>query len=72
MRVGEHYARLADDSAKTMERWTVKMHDIAAKTEHETNSMHGITVLTLIFLPGTFVSVSPCQTPLCSIPDSKG
>lgn len=58
MRVGEHYARLAEDSTKTMEKWTVKMYEIAAKTERETNSMHGITVLTLIFLPGTFVSVS--------------
>ncbi|KAK4213744.1 hypothetical protein QBC37DRAFT_168747 [Rhypophila decipiens] len=57
MRVGEYYARSAETSAETMEKWTVAMHQIAAETEHETVSMHGITVLTLIFLPGTFVSV---------------
>jgi len=57
MRVGEHYARSAEVSARVMEEWTERMHDIAAETEHETISMHGITVLTLIFLPGTFVSV---------------
>jgi hypothetical protein len=39
------------------------MHTIAVKTEHETVSMHVITVFTLIFLPGTFVAVRygwPC------------
>ncbi|KAK0622341.1 hypothetical protein B0T14DRAFT_426565, partial [Immersiella caudata] len=56
MRVGEHYAQSAEVSARTMEEWTERMHDIAAETEHETVSMHGITVLTMIFLPGTFVS----------------
>jgi len=56
MRVGEHYARSAESSARTMQEWTERMHDIAAETEHETVSMHGITVLTMIFLPGTFVS----------------
>jgi len=62
MRIGEHYAQSAKISAQTMEEWTERMHDIAAKTEHETVSMHGITVLTMIFLPGTFVSV--CTTPI--------
>lgn len=57
MRVGEYYAQSAETSAKTMQEWTERMHEIAAETEHETVSMHGITVLTLIFLPGTFVSV---------------
>lgn len=33
------------------------MHSIAIKTEHETVSMHVITIFTLIFLPGTFVAV---------------
>ncbi|KAK4443752.1 hypothetical protein QBC34DRAFT_416496 [Podospora aff. communis PSN243] len=56
MRVGEHYAQSAEVSARTMEKWTEEMHEIAAKTENETVSMHGITVLTMIFLPGTFVS----------------
>jgi hypothetical protein len=40
-----------------MEDWTVKMHNVAERTEHETVSMHVITIFTLIFLPGTFVSV---------------
>ena len=33
------------------------MHKIAAKTERETSSMHVITLVTLVFLPGTFVAV---------------
>lgn len=40
-----------------MEDWTLKMHEIAVKTEQETVSMHVITVFTLIFLPGTFLAV---------------
>lgn len=39
------------------------MRKIADKTERETASMHIITLVTLIFLPGTFVAVSsswPC------------
>ncbi|KAK3331440.1 hypothetical protein B0H66DRAFT_467908, partial [Apodospora peruviana] len=56
MRVGEHYAKTAEASAKTMEDMTASMHEIAAKTEQETNSMHFITIFTLVFLPATFVS----------------
>lgn len=41
-----------------MEEWTQKMATIAEKTEQETLSMHFITVLTLLFLPGTFLAVS--------------
>jgi hypothetical protein len=36
-----------------------KMEKIAYKTEKETISMHVITCVTLAFLPGTFVAVSP-------------
>ena len=50
MRNGEFFARAAKASAESME-------EIAAKTERDTGSMHGITVLTFVFLPGTFVSV---------------
>ncbi len=57
MRNGEHFAKSARDSTAAMEQWTVKMHDIAKQTEEETISMHVITIFTLIFLPGTFVSV---------------
>lgn len=34
-----------------------KMEDIAVKTKQETVSMRIITVVTLFFLPGTFISV---------------
>lgn len=50
MQTGEYYATCAQKS-------TDEMHDIAAKTERETVSMHVITMFTLIFLPGTFVAV---------------
>ena len=41
-----------------MENMTRQMHKIAVKTEKETVSMRIITLVTLFFLPGTFVSVS--------------
>ncbi|KAK0673582.1 hypothetical protein QBC41DRAFT_311100 [Cercophora samala] len=44
-------------SAQRMEELTVSMHTIAEKTEKETASMHIITLVTLVFLPGTFVAV---------------
>ncbi|KAK0721399.1 hypothetical protein B0T21DRAFT_386272 [Apiosordaria backusii] len=44
-------------STLTMEKVTVSMHTIAEKTEKETASMHIITLVTLVFLPGTFVAV---------------
>ena len=37
---------------------TARMETIAEQTQKETVSMKVITVITLIFLPGTFVSVS--------------
>ena len=58
MRTSEKFAKAAHESARTMEAWTERTHDIAEKTERQTVSMHVITFLTLIFLPGTFVSVS--------------
>ncbi|KKY22680.1 hypothetical protein UCRPC4_g03182 [Phaeomoniella chlamydospora] len=39
-----------------MERMTQEMHQIAEKTKKETVVMRIITVVTLIFLPGTFIS----------------
>jgi hypothetical protein len=50
MRVGELYAQLAKSSTDAMELLTLK-------TKHETVSIHVITILTLIFLPSTFVAV---------------
>jgi hypothetical protein len=41
-----------------MEQLTDSMHVIAKKTERETVSMKIITLVTLFFLPGTFISVS--------------
>jgi hypothetical protein len=40
-----------------MEDMTKNMHDIARKTKQEAVSMRIITLVTLFFLPGTFVSV---------------
>jgi hypothetical protein len=49
MRIGELYAQLAKSS-------TDKMEELTEKTKHETVSIHVITFLTLVFLPGTFVA----------------
>jgi hypothetical protein len=62
IRTGEYFAQSAHDSAKVMER-------MAVKTKQETVSMHSITILTLIFLPGTFLAVcraSCAPPPPCS------
>lgn len=48
----------AHESAKKMENLTTHMKHIALKTEKETIFMRIITVVTLFFLPGTFVAVS--------------
>lgn len=40
-----------------MEKMTKSMHKVAERTERETASMHIITLVTLIFLPGTFIAV---------------
>jgi len=45
---------------------TDSMHEIAKKTKQETVSMKIITLVTLFFLPGTFISVSHFQRP-CNI-----
>jgi len=41
-----------------MEAMTAGMHLLAVKTKQETVSMRIITLVTLFFLPGTFISVS--------------
>lgn len=41
-----------------MEKISDAMFDIAKKTQQETVSMKIITLVTLFFLPGTFISVS--------------
>ncbi len=42
---------------KDMHQSTLQMESIAGRTEKETSSMHIITLVTLLFLPGTFVAV---------------
>ena len=44
-------------STMKMELMTIEMNDIARKTKTETVSMKIITLVTLFFLPGTFISV---------------
>jgi Mg2+ and Co2+ transporter CorA len=48
----------AQQSTENMEAMTKEMHVIALKTKQETVSMRIITLVTLFFLPGTFISVS--------------
>ena len=43
-----------------MEEMTLDMNDVARKTKSESVSMTVITLVTLFFLPGTFISV--CQS----------
>lgn len=50
-------ARKAQVSAERMEKVNGSMHEIAKKTQQETVSMKIITLVTLFFLPGTFISV---------------
>jgi Mg2+ and Co2+ transporter CorA len=40
-----------------MQTLTGEMHELAQKTTQETVSMRIITLVTLFFLPGTFISV---------------
>lgn len=54
----EFLAEKSQGSAETMEKLTDDMRLIAKKTEKETIFMRIVTVVTMFFLPGTFVSVS--------------
>jgi len=63
METNKDLTQKAQMSAEKMEALTEQMNDIAIKTERETVSMRIVTIVTLFFLPGTFVSVSnvgPC------------
>lgn len=53
----ESFAKRAQESADKMEKISHNTHEIAQKTKHETVSMRIITLVTLFFLPGTFVAV---------------
>ncbi len=56
----EAISRDTQSSTSNMENITKDMHEIAQKTKQETVSMRIITLVTLFFLPGTFISVSQC------------
>lgn len=50
-------AQNAQESAEHVESMTNEMRSIAQSTQNETVSMRIITFVTLVYLPGTFVSV---------------
>ena len=49
---------LQTQTTETMERLTLSMHAMGRLSQKETIAMRIITVVTLIYLPATFVSVS--------------
>ena len=57
MEASKVLASKAHESTRNMEAVTLEMHLIAQKTEQETVSMRVTTLVTLFFLPGTFISV---------------
>ena len=57
MEANKVLAGKANESTRSMEAITREMHVIAHKTKQETVSMRIITLVTLFFLPGTFISV---------------
>lgn len=61
IKTSEYFAQSAHDSTKVMEH-------MAIKTKQETVSMHSITILTLVFLPGTFLAVSTLLSALSLAP----
>ncbi|KAL9131378.1 MAG: hypothetical protein Q9175_006779 [Cornicularia normoerica] len=56
MEASKELAGKAHESTRNMEAITREMHIIAQKTKQETVSMRIITLVTLFFLPGTFIS----------------
>lgn len=56
MQTNQRLALEAQESAEKMTQMTEEMRVSARKTENETVSMKVITLVTLAFLPGTFVS----------------
>lgn len=58
MEASRHLAEQAHSSTINMEALTEGMHAMADKTKAETVSMRIITLVTLFFLPGTFISAS--------------
>jgi len=50
-------AKRAQESTERIEEMTKQMNQVAIKTKDETVSMKIITLVTLFYLPGTFISV---------------
>ncbi|GAB7323066.1 hypothetical protein MBLNU13_g05583t1 [Cladosporium sp. NU13] len=65
-----HLAHRAQLSAENMEVMTEAMHTIAHETKMEAANMRIITLVTLFFLPGTFVSTL-MSTPIVHFPDEQ-
>lgn len=65
-------ARRAQKSQDNMEKMTNQMSDIAEKTQQETVSMRIITLVTLFFLPGTFISTLMSTSIIQFDPDEHG
>ena len=51
-----------EEMTKDMQKLTKEMHKLAQITKQETVSMRIITLVTLFFLPGTFISVRTPKT----------
>lgn len=58
MEANIHLGQKAQISAEHMEAMTRDMNEVALKTKQEAVSMRIVTLVTLFFLPGTFISVS--------------
>jgi Mg2+ and Co2+ transporter CorA len=57
MEASKRFAEKAEASTREMQFMTEEMNALAQKTKQETVSMRIITLVTLFFLPGTFISV---------------
>lgn len=57
MEASKQLAVEAKQSSMQIEAMTREMHVIAQSTKKETASMRIITLVTLFYLPGTFISV---------------
>ena len=64
---GNLLASHSNASSLNMETMAFEMNDLARKTKTDSTSMKVITVVTLAFLPATFVSVSAEQNPQRSL-----
>ncbi len=53
----QHSADNMEQMTRNMEKLNKEMNELAQKTTQETVSMRIITLVTLFFLPGTFISV---------------